>query len=108
MLDHFVQFYETDVHLANQVARFIRAGLLGGEATLVVATRAHREALEQQLRPDIVRAASATPHAERYLALDAEETLAKFMVDGAPHEGRFFDVIAPALRRAAAQGNGRV
>src|SRR3982750_1520115 len=48
--DHFVQFYESDVALVDSVSDFIGAGLDKGEVCLVIATRAHREALEERLK----------------------------------------------------------
>jgi hypothetical protein len=35
----------------------------------------------------------ASPASGQYVALDAAETLAKFMVDGSPDPGRFSEVI---------------
>jgi hypothetical protein len=45
-MDHFVQFYETDTFLLDSLVGFIGTGLERGDAGIVVATEAHREALE--------------------------------------------------------------
>lgn len=108
MIEHFVQFYENDAYLANQVAGFIRTGLQAGDAAIVITTPQRRQNLEKRLSPDVSRAPTQRPLAELYVALDAAETLAKFMVDGLPDERRFADVMGPVLKRAAASGNGRL
>src|SRR6266849_4327562 len=50
MSEHFVQFYETDEFLLDSVSGFIGAGLGAGAACIVIATKAHREGLEERLR----------------------------------------------------------
>lgn len=98
--DHFVQFYETDLFLLNSLSGYIGQGLEAGDACIVVATKAHREALEEQLKAQglDVAAASATG---QYLSFDATETLSKFMVDGQPEPGRFNQIIGDIVARAA-------
>lgn len=87
MSDHFVQFYEDETYLVNQVTGFIRAGLQAGDTVIVIATKPHRDDLEKRLRGDVSRAAAQRPGAERYVGLDAADTPSKFMVDGRPDEG---------------------
>ncbi|HEV2762630.1 MAG TPA: MEDS domain-containing protein, partial [Pyrinomonadaceae bacterium] len=48
--EHFVQFYDTDAFLLNSLCDFVRSGLGAGDACVVVATEAHREALDAGLR----------------------------------------------------------
>lgn len=108
MIDHSVQFYENDAYLVKQVTDFVRAGLHAGDAIVVIATKPRLDELEKRLREDIARAATRSPYAEQYLALDAADTLSKFMVDGRPDEARFTDVMAPVLKRAADGCNGRL
>ncbi|HEV8097294.1 MAG TPA: MEDS domain-containing protein [Burkholderiales bacterium] len=108
MIEHFVQFYENDAYLANQVAGFIRAGLQAGDAAIVIATKSRRDDLQKRLSADVSRAPEQRPRVEPYVPLDAAETLATFMVDGLPDERRFADVMGRVLKRAAASGNGRL
>lgn len=108
MLDHAVQFYEDDGYLVGQVAGFIRAGLQAGDAAVVIVTKPRRDELEKHLRNDISRAAARYPNAEQYLALDAADTLSKFMLEGRPDEGRFAEFMGPVLKRAADACNGRL
>src|ERR1051325_6479182 len=50
--EHFVQFYERDDFLMTSVSAFIGAVFGQGEAAIVIATQAHRDALDQRLRAD--------------------------------------------------------
>jgi hypothetical protein len=103
-----VQFYETEAHLVGQVTAFIRAGLLVGDAVIVIAGARRREDLERHLRGEISSAATRHFRTDQYLALDAAETLAKFMVDGQPDEKRFTGFMGPVLRRAAESTTRRI
>lgn len=90
--DHFVQFYETDPHLTDSVATFLAEGLARGEGVIVIATHAHRKEIDKTLSAlgiDIQQAKAQ----EDYVTLDAAETLSRFIVKGAPHEGRFREAV---------------
>src|SRR5713226_2022457 len=50
--EHFVQFYESDVFLLDSLSGFIGTGLSAGDACVVIATKAHRERLEERLKAD--------------------------------------------------------
>jgi PAS domain S-box-containing protein len=104
MHDHQVQFYEKDAFLIDELSAFIGAGLEAGQAGIVIATQAHRADLAQRLS---ARGASADV-SDRYVALDAAETLSTFMVDGWPDEQRFAKVMKNLLRRTAQDGNRQV
>ena len=83
-----MQFYESDAFLLDVLVDYIGAGLGTGTPCLVVATSGHREALEQRLREnglDLERAQARG----RYIALDAAETLTRFMGDNLPNEEAF-------------------
>ena len=102
--DHVVQFYTDDTAFLDSLSGFIAEGLKNGESIIVVATTSHRHSLEFRLRAlgfqitDLVRD-------DRYIAVDAEETLAKFMIDGLP-DARVFQQLAGQLL-ARARKNGR-
>ena len=108
MTEHFVQFYEEDAYLVSQVAGFIRAGMHSGDAVIVVATKPHHDEIEKHLRADIASAAANPFRADRYVAMDAADTLSKFFVNGQLDEKRFSDTVEPVLMQAADCGNGRV
>jgi len=98
---HSVQFYEDDAFLLDGLGRFIGAALGAGEAAIVIATPAHRQALRQQLGDLDLDVARLEEHG-RYVALDAAETVSQFMVDDWPDRSRFFDVVGGALDRLRA------
>jgi signal transduction histidine kinase/ActR/RegA family two-component response regulator len=98
-LEHFVQFYETDTFLLDSLAGFIGAGLERGDAGIVVATEAHREALDERLKLMGVDIAAARASGQ-YVSLDAQGTLAKLTVDGFPDRTLFTEVICDIIERA--------
>ena len=80
---HTVSFYEHDEELVAVLARFVSDGLSLGERVIVVATPAHREALDAALRihgtdPNLQRAT------DRLMTLDARSTLDSILLDGVP------------------------
>jgi PAS domain S-box-containing protein len=101
--EHFVQFYETDDFLMDAVSSFIGAGLEAGEACIVFATQAHRALLEERLRAGAADLDAARLRGE-YIALDASEMLAQFMVDGWPAPERFVEVVGSRIVQAARNG----
>ena len=101
--EHFVQFYETDSFLLNSLSGYVGKALSSGEAAIVVATEAHRESLEARLLADGLDVSAASA-AGQYIALDAAETLAKFMVDDAPEPGRFVETLESVIAQAAGDG----
>src|SRR5688572_556039 len=101
--DHVVEFYETEAFLADTVTDFVGPGLHDGGAAIVVATPAHRHAFERALCHSGIDVEAAID-AGRYLAFDAAELLARFMVDGVPDAGRFEDLVGSLLRRAGSGG----
>jgi PAS domain S-box-containing protein len=101
--EHLVQFYEDDAFLLDELTEFIGAGLRAGEAGIVIATPAHRGDLARRLQ-----AIDGSWHPDRYIALDAAETLSRFMVDGWPDERRFVSLMEGVLWRAAQNGTRQV
>jgi len=104
--DHLVQAYTSDHFLAEVVADYIGIGLKRAEAAVIIATAAHVEAFSSALR---VLGIDVTAQVERrrLLFLDAEQTLAKFMVDGRPDRTSFLRIVATALEYVrASAGTG--
>jgi PAS domain S-box-containing protein len=107
-LSHMVQFYESDEALCNVIADFVAPGLVGGEPAVVIATEPHRRALTARLGAKGIDVDGARA-AERFVLLDAEETLSRFMVGTEPDPGLFESTVGPVLDRlASAHGSGRV
>ena len=103
---HFVQFYESDDFLLDSVSGFIGAGLEAGEGAVVIARQEYRARLEIKLVRQGIDLSRAKEE-DRYVAVDAAETLRKFTRDGWPNEDLFRGVIQRLLERAA-QGGRRV
>ena len=100
---HFVQFYERDEFLVESVSGFIGAALRIGDAAIVIATESHRQALDERLKKQgfDVNGCRATG---RYVPLDAAQTLAQFMVNGAPDSRLFRETIGSVMARASKGG----
>jgi PAS domain S-box-containing protein len=104
--EHFVQFCETDAFLINSVSEFIGTGLRAGDAGIVIATKPHRESLEERLKGDGLAIAAARARGQ-YVSIDAAATLSTFMVDGLPDPQRFAAVVESMITRAT-KGRSRV
>lgn len=89
---HVVKFFVTDEDLVGELAAFARVGITEGEPFLLIATSEHRAALESLLQEEGVDLAIAAAEG-RYVAVDAGETLASFLVDGRPSRDRFRSVV---------------
>lgn len=98
---HEVQLYEADATLIAGVGRFLGAALGSGAPAVVLATKAHRDALTTRLAACGLDVALAAGHA-RYVSLDAGEVLAQIMVDGQPDAGRFGEIVGGLLDRTQA------
>jgi signal transduction histidine kinase/CheY-like chemotaxis protein len=98
--EHIVHFYEDDEPLIELVTGFLSAGLLDGEAAVVVATAPHRAALEQSLQAQRVPGVEALQEG-RLVFCDAAELLSSFMRNGAPDPVIFSQVVGGTIERAA-------
>jgi hypothetical protein len=101
--EHAVQLYAHDEAFLDALEGFVGGGLRAGDGIILIATSAHRSALEERLRArrfnlDIARAE------DRYLPLDAEAALARFMVKGTPDPLRFDRFVSGLLKRARGRG----
>lgn len=81
--EHGVHVYGDAGELVESVRRFLEAGFAAGRPGLVIATPAHRAAIDAVLDAP----------AGLLTSLDAEEALATFMVDGMPSAERFEAVV---------------
>ena len=102
---HVVQFYEDDVFLVEQLARFVEEGFARGDAVLVAATQAHLGQLEERLGTRGIDLAAARDDG-RLVSFQAEETLDRLIVDGVPDAARFAEVIADPLRATVEREGG--
>jgi MEDS: MEthanogen/methylotroph, DcmR Sensory domain len=100
---HAVLFYSGGDELAGQVSEFLLEAIRGGGATVVIATPAHRESIAAALA-DAGSDVAARQAAGLYVALDAFETMDRFMVADWPSAASFWRVISPIVARAAEAG----
>lgn len=101
---HMVQFYPFESALKKSLYNYIGTGLLNNETCIVIATKEHLKALNSDLKAkakvDVVKARRTG----QYIALDAAETLASFMIDGSPNWEKFVDVIGSLASKAEKRG----
>jgi PAS domain S-box-containing protein len=100
---HAVQFYGDDAYLLDGLTRFIGGALGAGDSSIVIATKAHRDGLSKRLLSCGIDLAIATQQG-RFIALDASETLAKFMVEGWPDGERFHQVVGSLVAQCRLSG----
>jgi signal transduction histidine kinase len=101
--EHAVQFYESDAVLFSAAGSFFGPAIESGDAAVMVATLDHQVGIIAHLQAtgfDVNGAIAA----ERFILLDAAETLATFMADGMPDPVRFETVIGGIIARAATGG----
>jgi hypothetical protein len=104
--EHLVQIYENDDVFMDTLEGFISGAIVAGDAAVVIATPGHRDALARRLEARGLNL-SAAREKDRYIDLDAEHTLAHFMVAGWPDNVLFERTIARIIARAG-QGGRRV
>lgn len=100
---HVVQFYERDDELAGSVADDFGQALRAGSAVIVIATAAHRAAFEGQLEAEGVDVSAARARGS-FIALDAAETMSRFLIGDWPDPGGFGQVMGGLIQQAAAAG----
>jgi hypothetical protein len=101
--DHFVQIYEDERAFIDTLEGFIGGGLRGNDAAIVIATLPHRQALEARMSENGIDVGAVIQEG-RYIELDAQETLSKFMIKDWPDDDRFATVIGNIIHRAKANG----
>src|SRR5437588_11262531 len=87
--NHEVRLYSNDAVFAATIGNFVRAALTAGNASIVFATKPHRESLLHALKLQGVDVDAAIVQGT-FISLDAAETLSLFMVNGWPDRARFF------------------
>ena len=86
--EHVAPFYEEDSVLLASVSAFIGGTIACGGAGIVVATEAHRSALDGLLAAQGIDL-EATSREGRYAVFDAHRSVEAILVDGRPDERRF-------------------
>jgi PAS domain S-box-containing protein len=104
---HVVRFYTDDSSYLDALHRSVEDLLKAGDAAIIIATQAHRNALASQLKAGGLDLACAIDEGRCDL-LDAAETLSRFMINGMPDSALFKDVVGAHLKQAnkAVEGRG--
>ncbi|NML62879.1 hypothetical protein HHL21_17705 [Massilia sp. RP-1-19] len=97
--DHCLQIYDSDRLFLNALEGFVAGGIRQGDSIVLIATPAHLSALAARLSRNGFDVDAAVERGQ-YIALDAAQTLARFMVDGWPDEAMFNAVVDELLGRA--------
>jgi len=96
--DHLVQFYDEDAALIGTLAEYIGTGLATDRNCLVIATKDHRDALDERLRDAGLDLATAQVTGQ-YVAVDAADTLARIEVGDGADPQRFREVVGSLFGR---------
>ncbi len=105
---HFVRFYHADAPLVDEVVEFACRALRAGGRAIVIATQPHLVAISASVRRFEQACGAAALIPGRFIAMDASETLARFMVDDWPDEGLFFASVGALMASVAVPGGGPV
>lgn len=100
---HVVEIYENEGTFLTNLAEFVAGGLANGEAAVIIATPQHRAILRSKLGAMGFDLDAAT-RSDQLILLDAEETIAKFMINEWPQDYLFHKVIGEVLARAVGPG----
>jgi signal transduction histidine kinase len=103
---HVVQFYSDDAFLVDELSKYIGSALGAGDGAIVIATKAHRDGISQRLKARGMDPTRAVAQG-RYIALDAAETMSKFMLNDFPDAARFTDVVGSVVVQATACAEGK-
>jgi len=96
---HLVQFYDDDSIIIENVSFLSARSLAADDSVVVLATESHRERIEKRL-VSFGLDVKALLQSRRFVAVDATETLSRFMVDGWPDEAKFEAVVGEIIREA--------
>lgn len=97
--NHILQIYEDDKVFLDSLEGFVGSGILAGDAVIVIATALHlielnRRLLNQGFDLNALKANN------QYLPLNAQETLAQFMVKDFPDEDLFNETVNKIIKQA--------
>src|ERR1700680_5007378 len=98
--EHFVQFCESDEFLVKSVSKFVSAGLMNGDAAIILATQPHRESIEEHLQTQGLAITVARARG-KYISMDAAAPVSQIMVDGSIDPARFHRIIGAIFKQAA-------
>jgi PAS domain S-box-containing protein len=99
--DHIVYFYQESNSLLEALSDVVGPVLGAGNAAIIIATKVHRDGLEERLKLRGLDTHMASKQG-RYVALDAPELLSRIMVDGMPDGTRFAKIVGGEIAQTRA------
>jgi hypothetical protein len=96
--DHVLQVYDNNDVFLDSIAGFIGGGINSGECVVIIATLNHLTSIHQRLIEYGISVQTLIED-DRYIPLDAEDTLSKFMRDGWPDENYLMRQLQPCLKK---------
>jgi MEDS: MEthanogen/methylotroph, DcmR Sensory domain len=96
---HAVQFYGNEASLCATVGAFLGEGFIQGQPAIVIATAPHTAGIVQELSARMIDVDSARRLGDLIL-LDAEDTLATFMVNDLPDPALFARHVGAVMEQA--------
>src|ERR1044071_9355957 len=96
---HSVKFYDDEASLGRTVAEFLAPGLLERQPAIVIATSRNRKMIARELGTRGVNVPKLEQTGDLQM-VDADETLARFMVGKEPDPSRFFSTVGELIDRA--------
>jgi len=107
MCNHSVHFYQ-DEYPAAEAAEFLAAGLLAGDACIVLLGKTHRVAVESRLRALGFDIDDEQARSGAYVAIDADQALLQLVVDGRLSGDRAREVLDSIFTQAGQGGTRSV
>ena len=105
IVHHEVGFYSDDRCLVDSLTQFVGTALKRGDAAIVVATEAHREALFPSLQTYGLDIGMAIQQG-RFTTLDASDAVSMFMRNDLPDPDRFIGVADNLVTKMAKSSSG--
>ena len=103
---HVAQFFSDDQRLLDEATKFVGVALKAENSAIVVATKLHREGIFLSLQASGFGVDVAIEQG-RYVAVDATETLATFMLNDTPDPGRFLGHFGDRILAATQAARGK-
>jgi hypothetical protein len=97
-VDHVVQIYENDDDFLDVLSGFIGGGINSGECVIIIATAGHLKALDTRLHNYGISVKTLIDD-DRYIPLNAEEILSRFMVNDWPDEALFMQAVNSIIEK---------
>ncbi|HJU29541.1 MAG TPA: MEDS domain-containing protein [Candidatus Binataceae bacterium] len=101
--EHFVQFYQDDSFLIDNVSYLAAKALETDQSSVLVATGSHLTAIERRLSAFGLKL-DGLRETGRYMRFDAADALSRIMSGNQVDADKFFSVIGGAIRAATETG----